>query len=314
MRSHPFQQVDVFSPQLGMGNALAVVLDAGDLDEATMQRFARWTQLSETCFLLPPTDPQADYRVRIFTPGGELPFAGHPTLGSCHAWLASGATPQRSGLVVQQCEAGLVQVRTDAAVPGRLAFRAPPSRRSDPDPALLAEVIAALGLAPQCVRAAQLLDNGPVWITLLADSAQAVRDLRPDHTAIQNIGSKVAVAHIPPALLAINSDDPGAPATGGDPDDAARAVTVRAFAAPIGITEDPVTGSLAASLAQWVIGAGIAPASYVAHQGENVGRAGRIHVAQEAAAQGTHADGANPLPVTWIGGDVVAAIAGTVTL
>ncbi len=302
MSTRPFQQVDVFSRQVGMGNALAVVLESTGLDDATMQRFARWTHLSETCFLLPPTDSSADYRVRIFTPGDELPFAGHPTLGSCHAWLATGAKPQRRGMVVQQCAAGLVSIREDAAVPGRLAFRAPPSQRRDPQPALLSQVARALGLKPQEIRAAQLLDNGPVWLTLLVDSASTALALEPDHAKLKNIGLKVAVAHIPEALLAMEEE-----ASYGK-DDAAKAVVVRAFAAPVGISEDPVTGSLAASLAQWLIGAGMAPARYVVHQGECLGRAGRIHVAREAVAASEESS------VTWIGGDVTPCIKGHVTL
>ena len=163
MKPRPFKQVDVFTATAYFGNPLAVVLDGQDLDDAAMQRFARWTNLSETTFLLPPTDAAADYRVRIVTPGGELPFAGHPTIGSCHAWLQAGGKPKAAGRVVQQCGAGLVPLRRDG---DRLAFAAPPLKRSAPSPALLAKVAGALGLKAQQIIAAQVLDNGPVWFGL----------------------------------------------------------------------------------------------------------------------------------------------------
>jgi PhzF family phenazine biosynthesis protein len=167
-----FDQIDVFTAEALRGNPLAVVHDAQGLDDARLAAFARWTNLSETTFLLPPTDPAADYRVRIFTPGGELPFAGHPTLGSCHAWLAAGGRPQRDGVVVQQCGVGLVQVRRDGL---RLAFAAPPLRRSGPlDDALVQQIRQALGLEPAAIRGHQWVDNGPGWCALLLDSAERV--------------------------------------------------------------------------------------------------------------------------------------------
>lgn len=289
----PFRQVDVFTDRVGYGNPLAVVLDGSGLDDAQMQRFAAWTNLSETTFLLPPTQPGCDYRVRIFTPGGELPFAGHPTLGSCHAWLAAGGVPRDARTVVQECAAGAVRIRRGGGARdgGRLAFAAPPLRRSAPSPTLLAQVARALGLQPQEIRAAQLLDNGPVWLGLVLDSAGTVLALQPDHARLKQLGTKVGVAHVPPALSAPDSISTDAPM-----------VTVRAFAAPVGVAEDPVTGSLNAGLAEWLIADGLAPPAYVASQGECLGRAGRVHVARDDRGQ------------IWVGGDVADGIAGTVRL
>lgn len=273
-----FSQLDVFTATPLRGNPLAVVHDAEGLDDATLAAFARWTNLSETTFLLPPTDPAADYRVRIFTPGAELPFAGHPTLGSCQAWLQAGGQPRQTGEVVQQCGVGLVRVRRSGA---RLAFAAPPCRMTEVEPDRLATVLHALGLAPDRVRRAQWLDNGPNWLGLLLDSAETVRALRPDHVALASL-AKVGVV--------------GPQAAGAD-----TAFEVRGFVAPIGIDEDPVTGSLNASLAQWLIGAGLAPRHYVAAQGSQLGRAGRVHVDSDGAT-------------IWIGGDVATVIEGQVTL
>ena len=278
MNDRRFRQIDVFTAHAYCGNPLAVVLDGEGLDDAQMQRFARWMNLSETTFVLAPTDTAADYRVRIFTPGGELPFAGHPTLGTCHAWLAAGGRPLRPDEIVQECGVGLVRVRRDG---DRLAFEAPPLRRSDADAALVAQVLAALGADPARLQAAQWLDNGPQWLALLLDSAASVLALEPDHAALKRLG-KVGVI--------------GRHAAGAGCD-----FEVRAFAAPIGIAEDPVTGSLNASLAQWLIGTGIAPTSYVAAQGTRLAREGRVHVALR--------DGS-----VWIGGASVTCIEGSVRL
>ncbi|MES2183605.1 MAG: PhzF family phenazine biosynthesis protein [Pseudomonadota bacterium] len=284
--TRPFRQLDVFTDRAGYGNPLAVVLDGAGLDGTQMQRFAAWTNLSETTFVLPPTRPECDYRVRIFTPGGELPFAGHPTLGTCHAWLAAGGVTRRGDMVLQDCAAGPVSIRRGK---DRLAFAAPPLARSAPSPSVLAQVARALGLRPQEVRAAQCLDNGPVWLALVLDSASTVLALAPDHQALKNLNVKVGVAHVPPRLSA--ADGP-----------AAEMVTVRAFAAPVGIHEDPVTGSLNASLAQWLIGDGLAPERYVASQGECLGRAGRVFVERDSSGQ------------VWVGGDVADCISGSVQL
>ncbi|GAA4331531.1 PhzF family phenazine biosynthesis protein [Variovorax defluvii] len=302
MKTRPFKQVDVFTARPYAGNPLAVVLDGSGLDDAAMQAFAKWTNLSETTFLLPPTDPSADYRVRIFTPGGELPFAGHPTLGSCHAWLEAGGRPGSPGRIVQQCATGLVPIRVDGE---RLAFAAPPSRRSAPSPSMLAKVAAALGLkAPQIV-AAQLLDNGPVWLGLLLSDADAVLTLKPDHRMLRELGQKVGVAGLAardePATALIARSNREARAFARTPAEDI-ALEVRAFAAPIGVDEDPVTGSFNASLAQWLIPEGHLPARYLAAQGQCLGREGRVHVQRDDEGQ------------VWIGGDSVTCIDGKVSL
>lgn len=284
MRSRPFQQVDVFSATPYLGNPVAVVLDGSGLDDAALQRFARWTNLSETTFLLPPTDPEADYRLRIFTPGGELPFAGHPTLGSCHAWLAAGGRPRSEHQVVQQCAVGRVTLRRDGHA---LAFAAPPVAITPPTGPALAGVLAALGLSHGEVLAAARLDNGPVWLGLLLNAPDAVAQLAPDHSALKALGTKVGVAAL--------GRHPGDP-------DGASDLLVRAFAAPIGVAEDPVTGSLNASLAQWLMGEGRLPARYTASQGQALGRAGRVRLSRDAQGQ------------VWVGGDAVTAIEGTVLL
>ncbi len=273
-----FTQVDVFTERPLLGNPLAVVHDADALDEARMQAFAKWTNLSETSFLLAPTDPAADYRVRIFTPGGELPFAGHPTLGSCHAWLERGGVPKTPGRVVQQCGVGLVNVRLEA---GRSAFEAPPLRRDGVEESVLHPVLRALHLTQGEVAAVQWLDNGPRWLGLLLHDAEAVLALEPDHVALRSL-AKVGVA-------------------GAWPEGSECAFEVRAFASMVGIDEDPVTGSLNAGLAEWLIGSGRAPRRYVAAQGARLGRAGRVHVAGEGGRY-------------WIGGSSVSRIRGEVRL
>lgn len=283
MRSRPFVQVDVFTAQACLGNPVAVVLDAVDLSDEQMAAFARWTNLSETTFVLPPTDAAADYRLRIFTPGGELPFAGHPTIGSAHAWLGTGATPRTPGVLVQECGVGLVTLRQDDA--GGLAFAAPPLRRSGPlEPDLLARVTAALRLPPEAVLDAAWVDNGPEWIGVLLRDAATVLALEPDAGALGDLMVGVLGRY--------------------DPDDAARLgadAEVRAFVPGIGIAEDPVTGSLNASLAQWLIPAGVLPDRYVVSQGTALQRAGRVHVARAGDD-------------IWIGGDALTLIAGEVRL
>ncbi|MCZ2407487.1 MAG: PhzF family phenazine biosynthesis protein [Burkholderiales bacterium] len=287
MRARSFQQIDVFSTRTGDGNPLGVVLDAEDLQDADMQRFATWANLSETTFLLPPTAAGraagADYRVRIFSPRGELPFAGHPTLGSCHAWLRTGQAPRTPGTVVQECAGGLVRIRLQGDI---LAFAAPPLQRSPPNPALLALVTGALGLRPQQVLAAQVLDNGPRWLALLLGSSETVLGLQPDHARLKDLGQDVGVVHVAPT--ASDTQTPG--------------VTVRAFADPMGNPEDPVTGSLNASLAQWLIAEGLAPSAYLVAQGECLGRAGRVHIRQDGDGQ------------VWVGGRALTCIEGTALL
>ncbi len=312
MKQRAFKQVDVFTALPYQGNPLAVVLDGTGLGDEAMQRFARWTNLSETTFVLPPTHADADYRVRIFTPGGELPFAGHPTLGSCHAWLEAGGTPRASGaaggqpgardFIVQECQVGLVKIRRDGE---RLAFAAPPLKRSNPSPALLAQVAAALGLKARQIIAAQLLDNGPVWLGLLLDSSQTVLQLEPNHLELKNLGQKVGVVAVEPTgspLIARSNREARAFMTEAPPSPASAELEVRAFAAPIGINEDPVTGSLNASLAQWLIAEGHAPERYVAAQGTCLDRAGRMHIERDASGQ------------VWVGGESVTCIDGSVNL
>jgi PhzF family phenazine biosynthesis protein len=273
-----FHQLDVFSAVPLKGNPLAVVHGAEGLDEATMAAFARWTNLSETTFLLPPRDPAADYRVRIFTPDGELPFAGHPTLGSCWAWLAGGGQAKTAGTVVQECGVGLVRVQRDGA---RLAFAAPPLKRSGPiEPALRARLAAAIGVNTADVLHHQWIDNGPGWCALMLASGAQVLAVKPDWAALGDI--KLGLV--------------GAQAPGSDTQ-----FEVRGFAPGFGVNEDPVTGSLNAGLAMWLIGAGLAPPRYVAAQGAALGRAGRVHVVRERAEH-------------WIGGDVVCCVEGGVDL
>jgi predicted PhzF superfamily epimerase YddE/YHI9 len=324
-------QVDVFTATPYLGNPLAVVLDGEGLSEADMARFARWTNLSETTFVLPPTPEGAaagaDYRVRIFTPGGELPFAGHPTLGTCHAWRALGGTARQPNLVVQECGVGLVRIRLSGNKP---AFAAPALQRSNPTDAELQAACTALGLTHQQVLAAQKLDNGPVWLGLLLDHPDTVTALQPDHAQLARNGLKLGVAaiHSPAAasgrhtigegdaanddgitLIRRGSREARAFATGQRIQPTAvlppvpdHQLLVRAFAAPIGVNEDPVTGSLNASLAQWLMADGWLPDAYVAAQGQALGRDGRVSLHRDAQAQ------------VWVGGDVADCIRGTVLL
>jgi len=265
----PFQLVDVFGQGNFTGNPLAVVLDADGLDGDTMQRIARWLNLSETTFLLPPTTAGADYRVRIFTLDRELPFAGHPTLGSCHAWLTAGGQAQRAGEVVQECGAGLVTVRRDG---DRLAFAAPPLIRTGPvEEAKLAEAVHVLRIAREEIEDAQWVDNGPGWMAVRLKSADAVLALEPLRAYERRIEIGVVGAHAP----------------GGDADYEIRAL----FSDPYGaIIEDPVTGSLNASVAQWLFSSGARTAGYVAAQGTRLGRAGRVYIDRDASGQ------------VWVGG------------
>jgi PhzF family phenazine biosynthesis protein len=277
MRTFRFSQVNVFSADPLGGNPLAVVHAAEGLSDARMAALARWTNLSETTFLLPATDPDADYFVRIFTPGGELPFAGHPTLGSCHSWLRAGGTPRSPDLIVQQCGVGLVRVRRNGP---RLEFAAPPLRRTGAlEPEIQAQIVRALGLSPSDIVHHQWVDNGPGWCAVMVRSARQVLAIKPDWGALCPLKLGVVGPH-----------------------DAAHdaAFEVRAFVGGVGF-EDPVTGSLNASLAQWLIGAGLAASSYVAAQGTALGRAGRVHVRK---------DGDD----VWVGGDVVDVIRGEVSL
>ena len=291
MHLRPFKQVDVFTAQAYRGNPLAVVLDGTGLGTEAMQDFTHWTNLSEATFVLPPTAEGraagADYRVRIFCPGRELPFAGHPTLGSCHAWLEAGGQPQAAGTVVQECGVGLVTLRQDGE---RLAFAAPPLLKSGPlaedDVALIAR---GLGVARSDILHHAWCDNGPNWRGVMLRSAEQVLALQPDAAVLA--GLDVGVVGPRGKVGVIGSTD-------------LEGITfeVRAFfPGNNGLVEDPVTGSLNAALAQWLIGAGLAPAQYVASQGTCLGRAGRVHVEQDG-------------DTIWVGGNSVTCISGEVLL
>ena len=303
MQQRPFKQVDVFAATPYLGNPLAVVLDGSGLDDAAMQRFARWTNLSETTFLLPPTQAEADYRVRIFTPGGELPFAGHPTLGSCHAWLEAGGKPKSKEFIVQECARGLINIRQDAGSP-RLDFAAPSLTRAVPGPVMLAQIASALGVKAAQITAAELLDNGPVWLGLLLDSPETVLQLLPNHQELGKLEVKVGVAGIyapPPSPLIARANREAKAFAQGKPD-VTPDLEVRAFASCIGINEDPVTGSLNASLAQWLMADGLMPTHYTASQGVCMGRAGLVDLQRDVKDQ------------VWVGGQSVTCIDGRVAL
>jgi PhzF family phenazine biosynthesis protein len=282
-----FKQVDVFTAEGLRGNPLAVVLDSAGLDTATMQRFTDWTNLSEATFLAPPRSAEADYSVRIFCPGRELPFAGHPTLGSCHAWLEAGGLAKAEH-VVQECGIGLVRIRRDGA---RLAFAAPPLKKSGPlaeaDVALIAR---GLGIARGDIVAHSWCDNGPSWRGVLLKSAEQVLALKPDAQVLAGLDVGVVGPRGKVGVVAARA--------GGDDTQ----FEVRAFfPGNNGIAEDPVTGSLNAALAQWLIGAGLAPQRYVAAQGTALGRAGRVFVEQVGAD-------------VWVGGGNVTVVDGAVQL
>jgi PhzF family phenazine biosynthesis protein len=271
-----FQQVDVFTDEIGLGNPVAVVVDGEHLSDHEMSRFAAWTNLSETTFLLPPTDAGADYRVRIFTPTEELPFAGHPTIGSCHAWLHAGGAPRSDSAIVQQCGVGLVRIER---LDGRLAFATPPLIRSGPvDAPDLAAATIALGIDAADIVASSWVDNGPRWVGVRVSSPELLRSLRPN---LEGVGFNIG------AVALTGTADP--------------AIEVRAFFFAGSTREDPVTGSLNGSLAQWMLGSGLLTAPYVASQGTALGRNGRVHVSE---ARGE----------IWIGGDAVTVIEGHVDL
>jgi PhzF family phenazine biosynthesis protein len=274
----PFAQVDVFTTEPYRGNPVAVVLDASGLSDADMQQIANWTNLSETTFVLPPSASEADYRVRIFTPSVELPFAGHPTLGTCHAWLEIGGAPKDTGVVVQECAAGLVRIRRRA---DQLAFAAPPLLRSGPvDEADVERVARMLGIAREDIVDAQWADNGPGWVAVMLRDAEAVLALKPGDLEDMEIG-----------------------VVGRHPEGSEAAWELRAFMNFNGAAvEDPVTGSLNASVAQWLLGAGYAEAPYVAAQGTVIGRRGGAHISQDQ-------DG-----TIWVGGGTVTCVSGQVEL
>lgn len=274
-RARPFAQVDVFSPLPYRGNPVAVILDAEGLDDAEMLGIARWTNLSETTFLFPPTTADADYRVRIFTQTREIPFAGHPTLGSARAWLDAGGVPKGADVLVQECGAGLVELRHDEGV---LSFAAPPTIRSGPlDDDYLDAVTSALGISTQHVVDHQWVDNGPGWAAIRLTSAAKVIALEPDFS------------QLPEAMIGVVGPHPE-----GSPHD----FELRAFAPGVNVVEDPVTGSLNASVAQWLTRSGQAPERYLARQGTRVGRAGEITVVVDREQ-------------VWVGGETSVLFRGT---
>ncbi|MEH6353404.1 PhzF family phenazine biosynthesis protein [Pseudomonas sp. 3JA] len=280
MRRFDYKQLDVFSDVPFKGNPLAVVLGADGLSDSRMAAFANWTNLSETTFVLAPQHPEADYRVRIFTTSTELPFAGHPTLGSCHAWLEAGGVPKGQE-IVQECGVGLVRIRRSDH---GLAFLAPPLLKSGPLEAdLLERVRKGLGLAAEAIVEAQWVDNGAGWLALMLKDRQQVLTLDPDYPQLLDL----AVGVIAPWDRAVDGDEAH--------------FEVRGFIAGDGMPEDPATGSLNAGLAQWMLAKGLAPTSYVVSQGLTMGRAGRIHVEQLGDD-------------VWIGGAVVTCINGSLTV
>ena len=273
-----FHQLDVFSNEPLLGNPLAVVHDAQVLDDATMASFARWTNLSETTFLLPPVSAQADYQVRIFTPGRELPFAGHPTLGSCFAWLAAGGQPKSPDFIIQECGIGLVRIKKDG---DRLAFAAPPLLRTGAiDEEILKQIAAGLGISRQEIVDHQWIDNGPGWCAVMLGSAEQVLGLKPDFVILGDL------------KLGVIAPQP----QGSDTD-----YEVRAFVGSLGVPEDPVTGSLNAGLGVWLIAAGIAKPNYLVSQGTVMQRKGRVYVDRVG----------NDI---WVGGHTAICIEGAVSI
>ncbi len=279
MARFAYCQVDVFTQTALKGNPLGVVIGADDFTSEQMAAFANWTNLSETTFLLKPTKAGADYRVRIFTVARELPFAGHPTLGTCHVWLEAGGKPKGEE-VVQECGAGLVRLRRDGK---RLAFAAPPLKRSGAvESDVLAQIARCLGVAPAAIKASNWVDNGPGFVAVLLASRKDVLALKPDFAQMGDL--RIGVV---------------GPWQAGDGTEAQ--FEIRAFVPGEGVKEDPVTGSLNAGVAQWMIAANLAPARYVASQGTALGRAGRVHVEKIGDD-------------VWVGGETVTCIEGTVTL
>ncbi|WP_104174440.1 PhzF family phenazine biosynthesis protein [Arthrobacter sp. Y81] len=278
VNEYPFSQVDVFAPGPKAGNPVAVVHDAEGLSTEQMQSFANWTNLSETTFLQKPTHPEADYKLRIFTPASELPFAGHPTLGSAHAWLDMGGQPRRDGVLVQECEAGLVKIRrTDAD----LAFAAPPLVRSGPvEPAVLEQAIASLGIDAAQVLGSNWVDNGPGWIGIRLESAEQVLELQPDFALMDQLCVGVI----------------GRFAEAGPAD-----YEVRAFVPGFSVPEDPVTGSLNAGLAQWLLSEGVVDGDYTVQQGTALGRGGLLTITVEDEG-------------IWVGGTSRTVVSGRVSL
>lgn len=276
-----FHLIDVFAEEPFSGNPLPVVHDADDLSTEQMQLVTRWMNHSESAFLVSPRDASADYAVRIFTLEREMPFAGHPTLGSCHAWLAAGGERKNEKTVIQECGAGLVPIQV---LDGRFAFAAPPLIRSgEIDASKLDEIVRVLRIEPDNVIDSAWADNGPGWAVLLMDSAQAVLDIEP----VRHHNSRLDIGVVGPY-----------------PEDSDVAFELRAlFTDDYGnVREDPVTGSLNASTAQWLFKTGRATTDYIASQGGRIGRAGRIEIRRDADNQ------------IWVGGHSTTIAAGHINL
>jgi PhzF family phenazine biosynthesis protein len=289
MQQRSFKQVDVFTAKPYYGNPLGVVLDGAGLSKEEMQHFTNWTNLSECTFLLPPTHDDADYQVRIFCPGRELPFAGHPTLGTCHAWLEAGGKPKAQH-IVQECGVGLVKIKRDTAS-GRLAFAAPPLIKGGPmDEADVQMIARGLKIERSDIIAHAWCDNGPKWRGVMLRSAEQVLALKPDSAILAGLDIGVVGPRGKVGVVGAHTTD-----------DETQFEVRAFFPGNNGLCEDPVTGSLNAAMAQWLIGAGLAPNRYVAAQGTAMARAGRVHVEQ---------DGAD----IWIGGASVTCIDGKVVL
>ncbi|MDE2408687.1 MAG: PhzF family phenazine biosynthesis protein [Actinomycetales bacterium] len=283
-KQRAFAQVDVFAETPYLGNPVAVVVEADGMSDESMQRLASWTNLSETTFILSPTHADADYRLRIFTPGGELPFAGHPTLGSAHAWLEHGGSPKNPGELIQECGVGLVALKRAQSDAGqsRLSFRAPETVKSGPlDADLLAEVVRELDVSESDVVAHQYVDNGPGWICVELASAKHVLEVEPKFEA----GSQLMLGIL-----------------GRYPEGSNAAYELRAFAPKVGVLEDPVTGSLNASVAQWLFRSGRTSGAYVASQGARLGRQGIIRLTADENGD------------VWVGGDTVTCISGQIAI
>ncbi|MGW7362773.1 PhzF family phenazine biosynthesis protein [Streptomyces sp. NPDC054841] len=274
----PFAQVDVFSQTPHLGNPVAVVLDGDGLSDRDMARFAAWTNLSETTFIVRPESAEADYGLRIFTPGGEIPFAGHPTLGTAHAWLEAGGVPAEPGTLIQECGLGLVEVRLSGT---GLSFRAPELLKDGPlDSRHLDRIARGLRIARGRIVAHQWVDNGPGWAAVQLASAKEVLALNPDEGSMGDL------------MLGV---------VGAYPHGSPLQFEVRAFAAPAGVREDPVTGSLHAGMAQWLMADGRAPRHYRAGQGARLGREGVVTVEAHGEA-------------VWVGGGSTTCVHGTVTI
>jgi PhzF family phenazine biosynthesis protein len=277
-KKYSFQQVDVFTNRPLMGNALAVVHGADNLSDKQMTKFANWTNLSETTFLLNPINDSADYKVRIFTPNNELPFAGHPTLGSCFAWLSNGGIAKSKDVIIQECAIGLIKIRKDGS---RLSFEAPELIKSGSlDDLTLKKVAMSLRIGVSDIINHQWVDNGPGWCAVMLKNAQQVLALDPDPQLLKDF--KIGVI-------------------GSYPDGSETDFEVRAFAMPYGIYEDPVTGSLNAGIAKWFFNTNSVKDEYTVSQGKALGRDGKIFIQKIDNT-------------IWVGGEIISCINGELTL